>query len=84
MLKGLDRGGGKREGGIRRKQVCWLKQRPTGFDMSKKGLDVRRILVIALSVIPALVVAIPMASGKPEPTANKKPLEQGLKQPGTD
>jgi len=45
---------------------------------------VQRILVIAPSVILALVVAIPMASGKPEPTADKEPLEQGLKQPGTD
>ena len=40
--------------------------------------------MIALSVILALVVAIPMASGKPELTTNKKPLEQGLKQPGRD
>ncbi len=31
----------------------------------------RRIVLMALSVILALVVAIPMASGKPEPTANK-------------
>ena len=55
-----------------------------GSTSVKKGLNVRRILVIALSVILAPVVAIRMASGKPEPTANKKPLGQGLKQPGTD
>src|SRR5918994_3223764 len=36
----------------------------------------RRIVVIALSVILALVVAIPMASGKPAPT-EKKPSPPG-------
>jgi hypothetical protein len=38
---------------------------------TKRGREVKRAIVMALSVILALVVAIPMASGKPEPTANK-------------
>jgi hypothetical protein len=41
-----------------------LKQCPTEVHMDKKGHSVRRIVVMALSVIMALVVAIPVASGQ--------------------
>jgi hypothetical protein len=39
--------------------------------LQRKDFSVRRIVVLALSVILALVVAMPMASGKPASTAQK-------------
>jgi hypothetical protein len=42
-----------------------------GAHRQRKDFSVRRTVVIALSVMLALVVAIPMASGKPATTVKK-------------
>jgi len=55
-----------------------------GAHRQRKDFSVRRIILIALSVMLALLVAIPMASGKPVPTGRNPSPPGLLKQLGAE